>query len=165
MQKCLTLGKNLGMLPSLAKVEQRVAGRPRAKFSENVFILRGERRRNYIRYFKVCAFEQRVNYSVDENSPKKKSQLWWPANTTKHQYLAESPQLPLPIYPKDPRNAIKWDLIFSRKVGVIPHSARPSAMPASISDSKVPTLRTVQCRYSGPSGDLVSRSGPSRAGP
>ena len=123
MQKCLTLGKNLGMLPSLAKVEQRVAGRPRAKFSENVFILRGERRRNYIRYFKVCAFEQRVNYSVDENSPKKKSQLWWPANTTKHQYLAESPQLPLPIYPKDPRNAIKWDLIFSRKVWVIPHSA------------------------------------------
>ena len=71
MQKCLTLGKNLGMLPSLAKVEQRVAGRPRAKFSENVFILRGERRRNYIRYFKVCIFKQRVNYSVDENLPKK----------------------------------------------------------------------------------------------
>ena len=73
MQKCLTLGKNLGMLPSLAKVEQRVAGRPRAKFSENVFILRGERRRNYIRYFKVCAFEQRVNYSVEENSLQKSS--------------------------------------------------------------------------------------------
>ena len=71
MQKCPTLGKNLGMLPSLAKVEQRVAGRPRAKFSENVFILRGERRRNYIRYFKVCIFKQRVNYSVDENSLKK----------------------------------------------------------------------------------------------
>ena len=42
MHKCLTLGKNLGMLPLLAKVEQHMAGRPRAKFSENVCILAAE---------------------------------------------------------------------------------------------------------------------------
>ena len=58
-------------MPGFAGLGLPAAGRARAKFSENIFILSGEHKGKYIKHLKVCIFEQRVNYSADENSPKK----------------------------------------------------------------------------------------------
>ena len=105
------------MLPRFARAELRVGGSPRAKFSWKIFILRGEWRRREIRPPKVCVFHLSVNQYCRENTLQNGSNF----GSLPHPYTSISGWI-LPHvflhYPKDPRNAFRWDLNILLNCGV-----------------------------------------------
>ena len=118
------------MLQKVAKAELRVGGSPRAKFLWKIFILRGEWRRREIRPPKVCVFHLSVNQYCRENTLQNGSNF----GSLPHPYTSISGWI-LPHvflhYPKDPRNAFRWDLNILLNCGVpypaVSCSARASA--------------------------------------
>ena len=105
------------MLPRFARAELRVGGSPRAKFLWKIFILRGEWRRREIRPPKVCVFHLSVNQYCRENTLQNGSNF----GSLPHPYTSISGWI-LPHvflhYPKDPRNAFRWDLNILLNCGV-----------------------------------------------
>ena len=118
------------MLPRFARAELRVGGSPRAKFLWKIFILRGEWRRREIRPPKVCVFHLSVNQYCRENTLQNGSNF----GSLPHPYTSISGWI-LPHvflhYPKDPRNAFRWDLNILLNCGV-PYPAVSCSARATI---------------------------------
>ena len=119
------------MLPRFARAELRVGGSPRAKFLWKIFILRGEWRRREIRPPKVCVFHLSVNQYCRENTLQNGSNF----GSLPHPYTSISGWI-LPHvflhYPKDPRNAFRWDLNILLNCGVPYPAVSCSALARSL---------------------------------
>ena len=105
------------MLQKFAKAELRMGGSLRAKLLWKIFILRGESRRREIRLPKVCIFHLSVNQYWRKNTLQNGSNF----GSLPHPYTSISGWI-LPHvflhYPKDPRNAFRWDLNILLNCGV-----------------------------------------------